>query len=904
MEWGKIESLLTTKFRPPHLPDDLVVREALTERLLDNLEKPLLLVSSASGSGKSLFVSSCLERIPFPVAWVSLDGGDSDLRTFFSYFVTALRRLQPSFGERTLPVLAAFHLPPADELARTLINDLNSLTTPLLLVLDDLHLVRNDEVFAILAAMLEFPPPAFRLLIISREDPPLPLERLQAKNKLFRIGPSELRMTHGEIRAFVARHFSGEDLEALVDILERKTEGWATGLRLAMLHPSLRNNDLQAGIRLLEESDLTGNYFLEEVLKDLEPALTDLLLRTSLPDRFSPSLADHLLGRSLQGGASRSSIDRIVRANLFVSPLDEQGRWYRYHHLFQEFLRKELEQRYSREEIHTLHERCVEWFEANGLLDEAFHHAAAIGAYDRMADMIETHMDHPLNEDKWYVLDDWLGRLPEEHLHRRPGLMVARMWVMHNKATWLIPDLLAEFDRRWKEQEVDASVAVQVRFFRGVVQYWGNRFREALANFEYVRKNLPREKIGAISINNYYYLTASHINGVGDKALREIGKILLNESLDPFYRAMLLGGIAYVRMLEGDLGEVLELSRRIYDTGITLHNPFLQVWGAYLSGMAAFYRNEMEEALAWFDRTRDNIYMLNLLGPLDCYAGHALTLLTLGKKKKLHDLLERMEEFVRRRVNPAMETFHNSFRVRLALLNGDLEQAGRNMSRVNMFFESGNLFFWIETPRVTRIKYLLAMGEAAALHEAAQLATATLTLARRTRNVPQQIQLEVLQAVILARQGKKEEALTLLTTALTQACPGGWVRPFFEGGDEVMTLMQALKPPAAGEGFRKTILQHFRRYPAAGKMPFPFSPREEAKEPEMWTLLTNRELDVLDLLAQRLTNKEIAARLFISEATVKRHTITIYRKLGVGKRQEAVARARQMGLIPSTRKPS
>ncbi len=898
MEWGKIDNLLTTKFQFPYLPDDFVFREVLVERFVANAAKPLILVSSGSGSGKSLFVRSCMERMPHVTAWVSLDPSDDDLRIFFSYFVMALHRQLPSFGERTLSLLAATHLPSSDELGHTLINELNTLTRDITLVIDDLHLIRDREIHRILGEMLAFPPPRFHLVIISRQDPPLPLERLKAHDRMFRIGPDDLRMNTLEIRTFLQKHLRRDDLDELVSLLEKKTEGWITGLRLALLHASMKSSDLNETIRFLDESDLTGRYFMEEVMKGLDPSLKTFLLRTSVPERFSSSLADHLMGHSFEGGSSAEVLEKVLHGNLFLTPLDEHGHWFRYHQLFREALQRELERESPPEEIRALHERCIEWFEANDFIEEAFHHAGIIGDHGRMATMIEVHLDRPLNEDKWYLLDEWLGRLPESYLSSRPGLLVARMWVMHNKATWLIPDLLREFDRQWKEQEVDAAIAVQVRFFRGVVQYWGTRFRESLESFEYVKKNLPAEKRGATSINNYYYLMASHINGKGDKAVREIRKLLLNESLDPFYRATILGGIAYVRMLEGDLDGVMELIRRVYAIGEGLKSPFLKVWSSYLEGMAAFYRNDLERAEGAFARTLDHIYMLNLLGPVDCFAGYGLTLQTLGKKRKLQEVVERMQAFVRQRDNPAMDTFLASFLGRLALLEGDKERAARHLKRVNMYFESGNLFFWIETPRVTRCKYLLVRGDDEALEEAERLVAGTMQLARETRNVPQQVQMLVLSALLRDRRGARREALALVGEALTIAASGEWVRPFFEAGETMRRLLEEVSPPAGTTSFRLTLLRHFSRYPQTGRLPDLTEQQEEGNDsPDVWNILTNRELDVLHLLAQRKSNKEIASQLFISVATVKRHTITIYRKLGVGKRQEAVARASKLGIL-------
>ncbi len=902
METGIRDPLLRTKFQSPYLPDDFVPREELTDYVLKNISRPLLLVSAGSGSGKTLFVSSLLQKLPYPYAWLSLDSSDNDLRNFLTYFVAAIRQELHDFGERFFAFISPPQLPSLKDITAMLVNDLNNLTEDFVLILDDLHLAGNPDIYTLLSSMLEFMPVHFHLILISRQDPPLPLERLRAKNKLTVVDATHLKLSLREIKTFVEKNFSLSDPVPLAKVLEEKTEGWVTGLRLALLHLSFLKEGMEQSIRSLRETDFSGNYFMEEVLENLDPLLTEFLLRTSVLERFSFSLTDYLMGFSGKKKKSSDLMQDIRKMHLFVVNLDKKNKWFRYHHLFQEFLQKELETRYSQEEIRRLHQRAVDWYEANQLLEEAFYHAEKAGDHERIARMIEEHMDRPLNEDKWYILDEWLAKLPRDYIHERPSLLVALMWVTHNKSTWLISDLLKEIDSLGKNIELAPVIRVQVRFFRGVIQYWSMHFAESIQSFEYVRKNLPKEKTGAISINNYYYLISSYFYGAGEKAVNEIEKILLNESLDPYYRAMLIGGIAYVRMLEGNLEEVLYLSGKIGETGRHLRDAFLSVWAGYLRGMAFFYQNRLPEAEKEFDNTLDNVYMLNLLGPLDDFAGYVLTLQTRGKKKKEAKIFEKMQEFVRRRDNPAIDSFMHSFRARKAIFDGDTASAGKYIQKVNMFFEAGTLFFWIETPRVTYCKYLLALQDPEKTEEAAGRAGRIEQLARKTRNIPQLIQILVLQAVIRKRKGDVSAAEALLTEALIKGTPGSWVRPFFEGGEEVREMLDALPRQLTPETdmFRERILDNFAKYPLKIQRTAEKHPGEDSFLPDEETgvLLTNRELDVLHLIAARLSNKEIAGKLFIAVATVKSHTVKIYKKLGVSRRREAVLKAEELGILP------
>ncbi len=898
---GNQNPILKTKFQCPDLPDDYVPKKELIGDVVKNFTRPLTLVSADSGSGKSLFVSSCVRELSWPHGWVSLDPTDNDLRNFLTYFITAIRQTFSGFGEQTLARLSFSNLPPSGEIFRMLINELHNLEEDFLLVLDDLHLIDNPDIHSMIDFILEFPLPRFHLVLISRTDPPLSTERLLAKNKLSMVTASQLKLNRDEIRMFVEKNFSVPDIEPLVEVLEKKTEGWVTGLRLALLHLSFRRENLEQGVQFLQESNFSGKYFVEEVLGDMEPRLTDFLLRTSLLEKFTPSLTDHVLGLSRKKLKSDEILQSILQMNLFVVNLDSTENWYRYHHLFQEFLQKELYSRYTEEEIRHLHERAIDWYEANRFLDEAFYHAQQINDRERMADMIEEHMDIPLNENRWYILDSWLSRLPENYLYQRAGLLVALMWVMHNKATWVIIDILARLDAMAEKEEFSNDIKVQIRFFRGVIRFWKAEIAESLTDFEYARKNIPKYKKGVAIIVNFYFLMASYMNGSGRKAVREIEKLLLNESLDPFFRAMLTGGIAYVRMLEGNLTEVEELMIKISEVNAHLRDGFIASWISQLRGMVCFYQHRLEEAEKHFNKTLDNIYALNLLGPMDSYGGLLLTLKMLGKGKEQQQILEKMMDFVRRSNIPAFDAFLNSFRTRMALIDGNTGEAVRFMKSVNMFFDSGNLFFWLETPRVTHCKYLLALHEQEKNEEAARRITEVKRLADKTHNIPQGIQIRVLKAVLKERLGDPSGAEKVLSEALGMAAPGNWIRPFYEAGREGAGILERVTPGPALEKFRERILQEFIKYPLPGQKGSStddHTGKMSGAGEDPASLLTNRELDVLVLLAQRHSNKEIANLLFISVATVKRHVVNIFRKLGVNKRREAILKAEREGILP------
>ncbi|HET7091287.1 MAG TPA: hypothetical protein VFL17_21845, partial [Anaerolineae bacterium] len=395
---------LATKLYIPRARPHLVPRPRLIRRLVDGLARPLVLISAPAGFGKTTLMSEWRASEAgrdFPLAWLSLDDDDNDLTRFLAYFVAALRALMPGFGDTALALLQSPQPPLPKAVLTGLINDLSDFDAPFALVLDDYHVITAQPIHGALTFLLDHLPPHIHLVLLTRADPPLPLPRLRARNQLTGIRAADLRFTVDETADFLNRvmalNLSAGDIAAL----EQRTEGWIAGLQLAAL--SMQGHDAQGLSDFI--TAFTGghhyiaDYLAEEVLNRQSDAVRSFLLKTSILDRLTASLCNALTER-VDG---QTTLEALEQANLFVTPLDDDRGWYRYHHLFADVLRSRLRQAYP-DQLPELHRRAAEWYELNGLAYEAIQHLLASSAFQDMARLVEQEAMTKLNRGEVTLL--------------------------------------------------------------------------------------------------------------------------------------------------------------------------------------------------------------------------------------------------------------------------------------------------------------------------------------------------------------------------------------------------------------------------------------------------------------------------------------------------------------------
>ena len=424
-----ISPVLTTKLHRPRASATLVPRLRLLEELEAGLSQRLMLISAPAGYGKTTVVSQWLDTVDHPSAWISLDEHDGDLAVFFSYFVAAVRSVYPDAGRSTETLLKAPTLPSPDRLADSMLHDLVALPGPLIFVLDDYHMIQTVDVQVAMARVVQHMPAHVHLVLTTRADPPLPLDRLRGRQQLLEIRSADLRFSTEEASHLLQQILGPAVADETAALLEESTEGWAVGLQLAAISMRGRSDPVAFARKITQSSHhLAADYLLAEVLEGLPQAQRACLLQTSLLDRFCVPLCDAVRGEASQELTGEDFVRAVRRSNLFLMPLDDEGTWYRYHHLFQHLLRNRLRQHYADAEIREMHARASTWFTTHGLLDEAIVHAVKAKDVLRAAALVEDHVHPALDREDWRQVERWIGLLPADLLNR-PRLLVAQAWL-------------------------------------------------------------------------------------------------------------------------------------------------------------------------------------------------------------------------------------------------------------------------------------------------------------------------------------------------------------------------------------------------------------------------------------------------------------------------------------------
>jgi LuxR family maltose regulon positive regulatory protein len=446
-----VTPLVATKLYLPPLRPNVVSRPRLIERLNEGLHRTLTLVSAPAGFGKTTLISAWVKGIERPAAWLSLDEGEDDPARFLTYLVAALQTVAPTLGDGVLRALQSPQPTPPEALLTSLLNDLSASPTPCVVVLDDYHVIHATAVDGVLAYLVEHLPPQMHLVIATREDPHLPVPRLRARGQLTELRAADLRFSAAEAAAFLTQVMGLRLAAADIAALERRTEGWIAGLQLAALSLQGRQ-DISGFIQAFAgDHRYIADYLVDEVLQRQPEPVRSFLLQTAILDRMTGSLCDAVTGQD--GGIAR--LETLERGNFFVVPLDDQRRWYRYHHLFAQALSARLLAEQRPEQVATLHRGASAWYEQHGLAADAIRHALAAEDFARAAGLIELAIPELHRNKQEATLLGWLSALPVELIRRRPVLCVGYAWALLAAGELEAVDARLRDAERWLDKTAD-----------------------------------------------------------------------------------------------------------------------------------------------------------------------------------------------------------------------------------------------------------------------------------------------------------------------------------------------------------------------------------------------------------------------------------------------------------------
>jgi LuxR family transcriptional regulator, maltose regulon positive regulatory protein len=907
--------LLATKLHVPQPRPGFLPRPRLLERLAEATALELVLVCTPAGFGKTSLLGDWARRRQRPVAWLSLDEGDNDPARFWRHVAAALDRVRPGVAERVAGLLRPPTPPSFEGLVTALINELATQREQVLLVLDDYHLVEAQPVHASLAFLVEHLPPGLRLVLASRADPPLPLARLRARGQLAELRERDLRFTAEEAAALL-REAIGPDLpDATVTALLARTEGWAAGLQLAIL--SLRGQADVAGF--VEEFSGSHRYVLdyltEEVLDRQPDQVRNFLLEASVLERLSGELCDAVTGRT----DGQAMLEQVERANLFLVPLDEVRGWWRYHQLFADLLRARLE-REQPERLPGLHQAAAAWSEQHGLVDDAVRHAMAAGDTLWTARLLERHLDELLLRGENATVNRWLTALPAELTGARPRLLLtqARLTLVSGRLE-AVDGLLDAAERAFAAAtdepyepsvgraasllvNVPAAIAQDRAFLavvRGDAEQASAFARRALAELDEGEWMLG-------SIARGHLAMAEWLRGRLPEAERALASTIARwrAAGERFLAMRLIELLGYVQRGQGRLDAALATYRQALEIAAAPGRPALPAAGMAYVAMAevAYQRGELATALE--DVTK-GIELCRRFVEAPALATGLVTLAWIRQAQgDRAGALEAMDEAGRVGPSPDVTALLNPVpaqRARLLLAQGDIAAAARWTSQRGLDPED-EPSYQREPEHLVLARVLLAEQ---APEQALRLLERLHDLAAGQGRVGSVIEVQALQACALAASGDEQGALTALAGVLRLGGPEGYVRVFVDEGAPMASLLDRLAAPGQREQVATTanvppdylarLLASFP--PAAVGTPQLAGRAVAGPLPGLVEPLSERELEVLALLATGRSNQQIADELVVALDTVKKHVSHILDKLGAANRTQAVARARQLELL-------
>lgn len=874
--------LATKLYRPPPRPK-AVLRPRLIAQLNDGLQRKLTLISAPAGFGKTSLVSEWLSNTSRKTAWLSLDNSDNDLGHFLTYLVAALKTIAPTIGDGVLAALQSPQPPSIESLLTALLNEITAIPENFILVLDDYHVIDAKPIDQALTFLLEHLPPQMHLVIATREDPQLPLARLRVRNQLTELRVADLRFNRAEAHGFLNQvmglNLAAEDIAAL----DTRTEGWIAGLQLAAISMQGQSDTTQFIKSFTGSHHFVLDYLVEEVLQRQPESVQTFLLHTSILDRLCAPLCDAVLLHSTI--PAHETLKYIEQANLFIIPLDNERRWYRYHHLFADLLRQRLHQNAATttndvgSSVAELHQRASAWYEANGLDIEAFHHAAAGNDLEHAARLVEGKGMPLIFRGAAAPVLNWLESLPKSVLDANPGL-----WVIYASALLFVNQMSSI------EQKLQAAEA-------------------ALQNFPL--DDHTKDLIGHIASIRATVAVSQHDT---ETIITQSQRAL--DYLHPHnlpVRTAATWSMGYAYQLQGDRVAAHHAYTEALSTSQAIGHHIIIVMSALGLGNIQQANNQLHQAVETYH------YALQMIGdppiPVACEAHLGLAYIFYEWNQ-----LEAAQHHAQQSIQLASQLINTDRIVACEVCLAQLKRAQKDVKGASLILAQASQIarhhnFVNRIPEVAaaQVLTLIQQGNLTAAENLAQshilpVSQAHIYLARGDPSpalavlepvrqqveargwADKQLQVQVLQAIAHHMQGEKDQALHLLEEILTPTAANGFIRTFVDAG---LPMAELLTEAAAHGIIPDYIHKLLTTFEAEWPQPENHPPTAEGLiEP-----LSQRELEILRLVASGLSNHEISERLFLALSTVKGHNQKIFDKLQVQRRTEAVARARELGLL-------
>jgi LuxR family maltose regulon positive regulatory protein len=888
----------------------------------------LTLVSAPAGFGKSTLVSDWIASCGCKAAWLSLDEGDNDFSRFLLYFISALQTINPNLGEEIVGSLQSSQPPSMELVLSTLLNEITANTDNFVFVLDDYHTIDSRTIDKALGFLLDHLPAQLHLVITTREDPELPLARLRGGGKLTELRAADLQFTQTEAAEFLNRIMGLNLSEVDIAALETRTEGWIAGLQMAAI--SMQGlMDVESFIQSFTGSHrFVMDYLVEEVLHRQTEAIQDFLLGTSVLDRLCGPLCEAVLGT--QTGSGQETLEYLERSNLFIIPLDNERRWYRYHHLFMELLRQRLLQRDILSSTatkpdselinsHMLNRRASEWYERMGSAPDAIHHALAAKDFGRAAALIELAVPEMRRNRQEATVTElgWLKALPEEMILVRPVLSVAYAYASFGAGEFAGVDALLQnaerllnlFTTRGETGTSPAEMVVvdeiEYRRLPGMIALLRTAQALARGDMHETEKNAKRVLEVALESDHILLGGASSTLGLAAWARGDldVARRMIIDGMENVRRAGYITAaigdaitLADIQIAQGHLRAAMTTYEQALGWAMVPGTRIMRGAADLCVGMSSLFceHNDLGNATQQLVTSRNLGELAGMpQNPYRWCAAMARIKEAQGDLNGALELLDEAERLYDGNFSPNVRPIA-ARKARVWAIQCRMDEALKWV-REQKLSADDNLTYLREFDHITLARILMACcrvdGNDATISEVMSLLERLHKAADEGGRAGSAIEILVLQAIAYQDQGNLSAALLPLKQALSLAAPEGYVRIFLDEGADMMKLLREASVRQILPDYTGRLLAEFEN-----AKQIVIDETAVLSVQHLIDLLSERELEVLKLLKSELSGPEIAQQLCVSINTFRTHTKQIFTKLGVNDRRAAIRRANELNL--------
>ncbi len=895
--------MLLTKIHIPHASQNIVHRSELFEKLNIGLFRKLILISAPAGYGKTTVVSDWIDQNEIPTAWFSLDSGDNDPVRFLNYIISGIQYIHSSFGENALNLLNSPNIPSIESIAGLLINEILNISQNFLLVLDDFHLIKSQEVLILVTYLLEHIPGNIHVAILTRSDPALSVSRLRSQHQLVELRSADLSFSANDISILFNKKLKlGLSIED-INSLETKTEGWIAGLQLTALSMQGREDISKCIQDLKADNRYIMDYLMEEVLKIQTDDIKEFLLKTSILEQMSASLCNAILNRD----DSQLILETLEKNNMFVIPLDDERKWYRYHHLFSYLLKQRLQLR-GKEAINDLHNKAFEWFKGNSMPHLAIEHALKAGDFEKsiliLGDIVETMWKNGQHA----AILKYGDLLPDEIIKKSADFSLYYAWILiiggQNQKAEPFLECVEIITKNIIEDENSSKEVVQYnrQLFGKISVAFACLYsktadpEKTFSYFKAAMESLPEDEPLWYSWGWYAMGWAEEVSGHINECVEAFEKALAysKKSGNIYLMSSNAYNVAYMEQRKGlytsaykKCSDLIAIMKESGYSQIAKSEPTYVELYVCMAEMECM-RTDFEEALANIKIAyKSSKNFSNSSYKVWVRLIYSLILFGLGDNAGILKLLIEIDDIIKQNtVSPSARAVYIDMKGKMLIGQHELEKAS------NFFKENGlgpdkkisytedRGFFSYVLLLITELKY----------KEADKILSELQTMTQTAKWIETLIIVKIVYAIYYKHTGDKIKAVKNLLEALEYAANENILMSFIYYHDWIKDLLiEVFKIQAT----TKTNIPK----KLTDKLKLAIEKREKFKKINLESGLSERELEILKLIPDNLSNQEIADKLFISLNTVKTHLKNIYLKFEVDNRTKAIAKAKELGLV-------